>query len=592
MPCGHVFCRPDFERLGGKVKGERAQRAGVEDSPRPRTQRRRIASSPSNGVARSPMARSPAQNRTSSSPAQSWVASSVSWLQQALAMNAPRPSPAPAPKRRSGPPVAASPPRRPGNAAATSNAGNPQFVDLGSPTNSPRRLELTTPGRQTSRQAETTPALNRRAIEAAEVVERDMWRLFSQHADVDEGGRSTAAASSAAHGNDVPEAIENAADAADRAPLASLFADRIEALVSGLPRLGGAWLLCETGDSSGSSQDVRTGSATSSTASGNRDSRANPWRLWFAHQAGERGFGHYPARSKLALDGQGGVWILGPETSGEADWALWHLTQDSQELYYHYPADSRIVGDGQGGVWILCETEDQDSNDSEWCLWHATIQTEKRLYTYPKDSTIASDGQGGLWILCETDRGCAGEVSLHRLWHATPSKERALHSFPANSKLAGDGKGGVWVLSDLDTGSDDPASNGNGDANWNLVHVTDEKKQSMFLYPSGSLLQGDSRGGVWIFCETTGGGGSGDEEHATNVNNDWCLWHAGPGGSESCLFTYPKDSKMAGDGLGGLWLLSETTQAGNEEVNRSLWHATKDGERNLFSYPEDSILAT
>jgi len=384
-------------------------------------------------------------------------------------------------------------------------------------------------------------------------------------------------AASEAH---VPEEV--ASDVAVPAdPFEALFAESMEALVAGLPRLGGAWLLGATDEDDDRGSDAAQG-----------------WRLWLAHQAGERIFQRYPAESKLAADGAGGVWILGPESigdAGDAHWTLWHANQEGERSLYRYPAESRLAGDGQGGVWLLCETADENEGgeDPDWCLWHASESEEHRLYTYPRDSQLASDGQGGIWILCETERGSgsiasagAAAAPLFRLWHATASAERALHSFPGDAKLSGDGRGGVWVLgAPLVADAGEAAPN----ADWSLWHVAQVEKRCLLQYPAGSRIQGDGQGGVWILCETTDEEGDGSE----GSDGDWCLWHTKPDGAEICLYRYPKETKIAGDGLGGVWLLCETTDSTDgEEASRCLWHATKEGERNLYEYPSNAKLAT
>lgn len=230
----------------------------------------------------------------------------------------------------------------------------------------------------------------------------------------------------------------------------------------------------------------------------------------------------------------------------------------------------------------------QQASEPEWCLWHADKLGERRLYTYPKDSQLASDGCGGLWILCETaaaadsadDIGDIGEAVQCCLWHATASEEQKMYSYPKGSRLVGDGLGGAWVLCRS-------TEEVNEDADWVLRHATPEADRALFSYPAASRLVGDGCGGVWILCETADEAASGEASSA----EDWCLWHAEPTGEEQCLHKYPKNSKMASDGQGGLWILCETTESG-DDATWSLWHATVRGERNLYSYPKEAKLAT
>lgn len=363
--------------------------------------------------------------------------------------------------------------------------------------------------------------------------------------------------------------------------LVSSSLEALEGMLSGLPQTGGVWILCDTSADEGG------------------EGGALAWRLWLAHQAGERSFRDFPAESRLAADGAGGVWLICPRERGggdecglETDWSLWHINQDSAESLYKYPADSEIVGDGQGGVWILCETaedDEGDASDPEWCLWHADTAGEQKLYSYPKDSELASDGCGGLWILCETSGAgetCdACDAAECYLWHVTLSEEKKLYSYPQGSRLVGDGLGGAWLLCKTTGYSEDQ---GDEQGDWCLWHATMEQEESLFQYPAGSRLVGDGRGGIWILCETAQ-----DDPAATECAGvgDWCLWHAEASGEELCLYKYPKDAKMVSDGQGALWILCETTEGGEGDASWCLWHVTVHGERNLFSYPSEAKLA-
>lgn len=356
---------------------------------------------------------------------------------------------------------------------------------------------------------------------------------------------------------------------------------QLEGLVAEVPARGGAWLLAPT--------DVALDQAA-------EPAPVASWRLWLAHEAGERSFGIYTGASRLAADGRGGVWVLGPlergdgegsdGMEGDSDWALCHidpgggLAGSSGRCLYRFPADSKLMGDGQGGVWILCDATSQDEDQargSDWSLWHADLSSEQRLYSYPYDSQLAGDGQGGVWILCETE-DCEPQSGDWALWHVTREGERAFYRYPKDAKLAGDGCGGVWVLCETSTLSDPEQGE---DDDWCLWHATEAGERSLFQYPASSQLVGDGHGGVWLLCETAGEG-----------DGDWCLWHASQDGAESCLYRYPKDSKLAADGMGGIWILCETTDPdAGEDTSWCLWRATAEHERNLYAYPKDSRIA-
>ena len=66
----------------------------------------------------------------------------------------------------------------------------------------------------------------------------------------------------------------------------------------------------------------------------------------------------------------------------------------------------------------------------------------------------------------------------------------------------------------------------------------------------------------------------------------WRLWHADTSGEQK-LYEYPRDSLMAGDGRGGVYIICPTK---GEEMWR-LWHADTSGEQKLYEYPRDSLMA-
>jgi len=305
--------------------------------------------------------------------------------------------------------------------------------------------------------------------------------------------------------------------------------------------------------------------------------------------------------------GSGGAWIMIPSGYNEDFSTLVYTNQDKCVHMGVFACESRLIVNNNESVLICAPRSDSSQSD----VWYVSLEMSEQKYEVPTNAQCVSDGDGGVWALTPT--GGTKELSYYNAVGCPTGS--VVHMLPESSYLIMDFMGGVWA------------------------HVkkkgTIEVEPGLYFYALGaghSLIS-------WIDQDakcTTGADGvcvitsAGDQAQLINIvlgetprtvtlkncaaskdirvvprekeegdralyvhcrlQNRWKLCLLNESGRLSDICDCPKDARVVGDGKGGAWILKRT---GASHQMRMLVFVTPSGATrdHGLSFPPGSKIA-
>lgn len=134
----------------------------------------------------------------------------------------------------------------------------------------------------------------------------------------------------------------------------------------------------------------------------------------------------------------GGAWIMIPSDHNE-DYSTLVYTNDVKCVHIGvFARESRLLVNDKKSILVISPKDGDSSNQSD--VWHVTLDENLRKYEVPTNAQCVSDGDGGIWALIPT--GGTKELSFY---NADSPSGSVVNMLPESSYLVMDPMGGVWA---------------------------------------------------------------------------------------------------------------------------------------------------